>query len=196
MGDTYQNFQNLSENQDLDIDFKIECILAENSKILVMAPHGGGIEPYTAPIVKEIAGNDFSYYIFKGIKKNGNSTLHITSHNFDEPTALKAVGLAKILLAVHGWNGDDKFVMVGGRNERLRRSLEDEFEENDYPIKEPHVHSQGRDPKNICNRVQGGGAQLELSEGFRDMLQNDPTECRRFIEIIRKVLREISESYA
>jgi phage replication-related protein YjqB (UPF0714/DUF867 family) len=58
--------------------------------VAVIAPHGGGIEPGTSELATAIAGDDFSLYLFEGLKSAGNGELHITSTNFDEPISAKA----------------------------------------------------------------------------------------------------------
>ncbi len=67
-----------------------------SSGILVMAPHGGGIEPGTGDIADGVAGQHHSFYCFKGIKKQGNRALHITSNRFDEPLAMAMVRGSKL----------------------------------------------------------------------------------------------------
>jgi phage replication-related protein YjqB (UPF0714/DUF867 family) len=70
-----------------------------------MAPHGGKIEPGTAEIAEAVAGDDYSFYCFEGIKADGNGVLHIRSHLFAEPRAMEAVESAEIVVTVHGHAG-------------------------------------------------------------------------------------------
>ena len=86
-----------------------------------MAPHGGRIEPATAEVAEAIAGMDYSFYSFNGLKADGNGVLHIESHLFDEPRALRAVEKADIIVTVHGQvDRKEEFVMVGGLDDGLR----------------------------------------------------------------------------
>ena len=75
--DKYANFSALKQNEREGEDY---TILHRNgdSKFAIMAPHGGGIEPGTMGIADAIAGNDHTFYAFKGIKKTRNTILHIT----------------------------------------------------------------------------------------------------------------------
>jgi phage replication-related protein YjqB (UPF0714/DUF867 family) len=62
-----------------------------------MAPHGGGIEPGTIDIADNLAGCDYTFYAFKGLKKGGNNILHINNNTFDEPIALRVAQNADII---------------------------------------------------------------------------------------------------
>ena len=81
-----------------------------------MAPHGGGIEPGTGDIADAVAGQHHSFYCFKGIKKQGNRVLHITSNRFDEPLAMTMVTNANWVLTIHGCRDVEPVVWVGGRD--------------------------------------------------------------------------------
>jgi phage replication-related protein YjqB (UPF0714/DUF867 family) len=56
----YKSFGELSYNESEGQDYVIRTCL-RNSPVLVMAPHGGKIEPGTAEIAEAIAGNDHSF---------------------------------------------------------------------------------------------------------------------------------------
>ena len=101
---------------------------AKRSAVVILAPHGGGIEPDTSEIGDAIAGDDLSFYAFEGIKRRHNGTLHITSSRFDEPRCMKLVEAATRAISVHGENSAKMVVFLGGRDtatiERLRVSLQ------------------------------------------------------------------------
>jgi phage replication-related protein YjqB (UPF0714/DUF867 family) len=62
----------------------------------------GGIEPGTSEVAKRVAEDDVSYALFEGRKSTGNSRLHVTNINFDEPRCLELVKTADHVLAIHG----------------------------------------------------------------------------------------------
>ncbi len=114
MADTYKSFQELKAQEREGEDWTREYI-SRGSRILVMAPHGGWIEPFTSELARAVAGNDLSLYTFQGLKERGNESLHLTSHRFDEPLGLRAASAAHWVLAIHGERSPDRpFVMVGG----------------------------------------------------------------------------------
>lgn len=75
------------------MDFRVQS-RAVGSRITVITPHGGGIEPGTADIALAIADTDFSFYAFEGTKCRHKDCLHMTSTRFDEPTCLVLVTTA------------------------------------------------------------------------------------------------------
>lgn len=192
MADLYDSFRELQAREREGEDWIREYV-CRGSRILVMAPHGGWIEPMTAELARAFAANDLSYYAFQGLKDGGNEDLHITSHRFDEPLALRAASSARWVLAVHGEKTSDRsFVMVGGLWERFRERMESALREAGVPVEGPRVGLEGSHPENICNRGESGaGAQLEISEDLRRRLRRDPDELLRFVEVVREVLREL-----
>jgi phage replication-related protein YjqB (UPF0714/DUF867 family) len=189
MTDHYQSFQELESKEREGEDWDREYI-NRGSRILVMAPHGGWIEPYTAELARAVAGNDLSFYAFRGLKDRGNHKLHLTSHRFQEPLALDAAASALWILAIHGERSPDRgFVMVGGLWGPFRERMVDALEGAGIPVVGPRVGLGGVNPENICNRgVSGSGGQLEISEGFRRSLREDPDALCKFVELVRHVL--------
>lgn len=163
------------------------------SRILVMAPHGGWIEPFTCDLAALVAGEEFSFYAFRGVGSPGGPSLHLTSHRFDEPTAVRAASEAARVVAIHGERTRDRpFVMVGGLWGRFCREMAGGLEEGGFPVEPPRPGLGGRNPRNICNRGGGGGGgQLEISEGLRRSLRRDEALKRAFVEVVRGVLLEL-----
>jgi phage replication-related protein YjqB (UPF0714/DUF867 family) len=155
-----------------------------------MAPHGGWIEPYTSELAEALAGEDLSFYTFRGIKDDSSHTLHLTSHRFDEPVAMGAASAASVVVAIHGERSRDKaFVMVGGAHAELKRGLRRALAEAGFQVKAPREGLGGENPRNICNRgSSGGGVQLEVSEGLRWKLRTEDHLQDRFVRTIRRVL--------
>ncbi|WGI73320.1 poly-gamma-glutamate hydrolase family protein [Sinorhizobium meliloti] len=89
--DRYASFYELARTEVLDEDYAIES-LDRQSEVIVVAPHGGWIEPGTTEITKAIADGDLSYYVFVGLKPGKrHEDLHVSSERFDEPTALALI---------------------------------------------------------------------------------------------------------
>lgn len=166
--DKYLNFAALSAAEKEGFDFEVH-IVRKPSQVVVIAPHGGGIEPGTSEIARTIAGDDLALAEFSGVKEKGNGDLHITSTNFDEPRCVDAVQSSDIALAIHGESSDEEVVYLGGKDAvtggRVRASLIDAG----FRV-ERHVEAnlQGTHDSNICNRCKSGsGVQLELAKGLR-----------------------------
>src|SRR3990167_9529066 len=75
--DTYSSFADLAAHEVRGRDYDLLVRHRNGTRVVIIAPHGGGIEPETARIAKGIAGAEFSLYCFKGLKRNGNGRLHI-----------------------------------------------------------------------------------------------------------------------
>src|SRR5712691_3462075 len=150
--DKYASFAELMESECETRDFG-RIITGRNSAITVIAPHGGGIEPGTSEIAKAIARSEFSIYCFEGLKATGNyEALHITGTNFDDPECLQLTDQARIVLAVHGCDDEEKIVFVGGLNEDLKAKIITALKEVGLQAEEDISSHSGRDPQNICNR--------------------------------------------
>jgi phage replication-related protein YjqB (UPF0714/DUF867 family) len=186
----YKNFKELASCEVEGQDYRIRMEW-RNPRVLIMAPHGGRIEPTTEMIAEAIAGMDYSFYSFEGLKTDGNSVLHMESHLFDEPRALKVVKKANIVVTVHGQiDQKDGFVMVGGLYDSLRAAMIQQLEAAGFKPRRPTEGLMGTDPQNICNRGESKqGVQLEISRKARDLLREDKTQLQTFAHAIRKAIQ-------
>lgn len=155
------------------------------SDVLVIAPHGGGIENGTSELAAAIAGEEHNLYCFEGLKASGNRELHVTSHRFDDPLALQLAARCAIVVSVHGCKGQSA-IHVGGLDQMLVEALTAAFVSAKYPASSaghpyPAVH-----PRNICNRGRRGcGVQLEFTAEYR-VEQHRPSLAR----IVRQTIAE------
>jgi phage replication-related protein YjqB (UPF0714/DUF867 family) len=200
MPDKYSNYQELARYEQKGIDFIIRQAAGKTMSTLVLGLHAGRIEPGISEIVLAVAGADLSYYLFEGIKAQGNKDLHITSTHFDEPGCLALIQISENVVAIHGERSDDKVVYLGGLDEQLKGHLMTALREHDFMAKQ-HAKPllQGTSPKNICNRGKSGaGVQLELSNGLRrsffqalntDGKRRPTVHFHRFIAALRNGLR-------
>ncbi len=190
---SYTSFKELASHEVEGQDYRVRIELRD-PHVLIMAPHGGKIEPTTAEVTEEIAGMDYSLYSFEGLKPYGNSVLHIESHLFDEPRALEAVEKANIVITVHGQiDQKDGFVMVGGLHDALRSEIRRQLEAAGFRTRSPTEGLMGTDPMNICNRGKlKQGVQLEVSRKVRDILRTDKDQLRIFADAVTKAISSYS----
>ncbi len=190
MSNSYESFGDLSAREIEGQGYRIRAN-RRGKRVLVMALHGGQIEPGTTEIAEAIARDDFSFYSFEGIKPNGNGVLHIESHLFDEPRALEALKEAEIVVTIHGQaNTVNEFVMVGGLNTDLKSEIEREQNRSGVGTLEPTDGLRAIDVMNICNRGRSGkGVQLEISRRLRESLRGDKCLLRKFGEAVRRGVR-------
>ena len=169
LASSYRGYADLAKAQAEGEDYRVLVRPVAASSIAVIAPHGGRIEQYTSDIACGVAGGDFNLYSFEGIRQSGNySTLHLTSHRFDEPRCLELLSKCDYVVAIHGCGGDDQRVLLGGLDGPLKLAIREamhgigvDAQSEDHPFP-------ATDPKNICNRGRRGiGVQLELTIGLR-----------------------------
>ena len=190
MTSPYRSFEELKSRELEGKDYHIRSHLRDE-RVLIMAPHGGKIEPTTTMIAEAIAGENYSCYSFEGLKDEGNGVLHIESHLFDEPQALQAVKKADVVITVHGQlNHQEGFIMVGGLHVDLRPEIRRRLEAAGFQTRTPPEGLQGIDPENICNRGRlKGGIQLEVSRKERDLLKTDKERLERFASAVREAIQ-------
>lgn len=178
------------ETEGKDYEFKIEED-NRDERVLVMAPHGGGIEPHTDGLGREIAGDEFTFYTFRGMKPRHNyDLLHVKSTNFDESEAVRLAMQAEVVLAVHGKSGDGEFAMIGGRHRALVGRVETVLEEFEIETRDPPPTVAATNRDNICNRCRQGGVQLELSKPLRKHFRRDSDLRRQFAHRLHRLLHE------
>lgn len=191
MVDKYKNFEKLKEGEMECKDYRISK-LERDSRILVIAIHGGEIEFLTTQIACRISCEKYSFYSFEGIKPSCNrETLHITSTHFDEPIAEGLLKNADWVVSIHGKSEQDQeYVMVGGRNEKLKIKVSQSLKSNGFKMEPPTGKYKGEETDNICNRCKkNGGVQLEISCKLRKSLQNDKKEFDKFCNAVREAIK-------
>ncbi len=193
----YRNFSELAAHEQEGRDYK-RVVWARASEVVIIAPHGGNIEPGTSEIARALAGEEFSLYCFEGLKITNNRPLHITSARFDEPLCVKLVTGANLVVAVHGCRGRDKIAYVGGLNQPLKGQVIQALQRVGFLAEEDDTSRHaGRHKRNICNRGRSRrGLQLEITTALRRAMfigglkaTRSPTPLfDRFVTTIRSVL--------
>jgi len=181
--DKYQNFGEL-RRAELASAWRVRRRL-RHSPVLIIAPHGGRIEPGTSEIAALIACGNYNLYRFEGRKGRGeNTALHITSHHFDEPKALKLVAKCRIVLGIHGCKGRGA-IYVGGGDTPLREDLAAALRATGLRVKAYGHKYSAEEPLNICNRgSRRAGAQLEITRDLR----RSPQWRARIAALAREVI--------
>ena len=191
MADRFSSFSELVHEMVLDRDFRISSIERPDSTFLVLAPHGGKIERGTSELTRAIARNDLSFYVFEGIRPAQNKDLHITSHRFDEPTALKLAERCAKVIGIHGRKNreDSKTTYLGGLDEQLTKSIERELSKGGFFADSTNREFPAENPNNICNRGStSSGVQLELPLALRNELLASNEHMVRYASAVRAAL--------
>ena len=164
----FPNFEALAKAHEEGRDFNRVIRPLKGSKVVVIAPHGGRIEPRTDEVASVLAGQEFSLYAFISLLPTHVANLHITSHRFDDPACLAVVAQHAHVVAVHGWARRGEAILIGGLDTDLASEL---AAESRILGVQTHTDGQGlagTHPLNICNCGKiGRGVQLELTMALR-----------------------------
>ena len=165
-------------------DFRIAFGDGNVARCLLVAPHGGGIEPGTSEILRALSEFGWAWYEFAGFLRSGNKeSLHIASAQFDEPALITLLPRTNFVLAIHGaTDRGDPCVYVGGNWEAGRAAMTTAinaaFATHEIRAMEAPAHLGGTEPGCLANRGKlGHGIQLEFSRGARNLLF--PPDCSR-----------------
>ena len=193
--DLYRRFRKLKATERVGVDYRIH-IARRNSPVVIIAPHGGTIEPGTSEIAAAIAGDDFSLYCFEGfLKRRPHYHLHITSTRFDEPQCVTLVEDSDTVVAVHGLRGAAAArIDVGGNDFGLRDRVSVALKAAGFDAR---VVSKGEhaavSPQNICNRGRrAAGMQLEITKRLRELLTHYRARSRlnAFADAVRTAVTD------
>lgn len=159
--DTYKSMTELVRNEK---DWMIET-QDRNSKSLITAIHGGGIECGTSELALLVAElSNANYFTFKGLKPKNNRTLHVTSTNYDNPNLLYWNQFMNVTIAVHGYSSNQANSYIGGLDERLISLITHNLKVSGFNVEAAPDRIAGREINNITNKnAYGMGVQIEIS---------------------------------
>lgn len=192
MPDRFGSYEELSKVYANGVDFSIMSRPVEGSNLLVMAPHGGKIEPLTSELAARVAGASHSLYLFEGCMKSKNKDLHITSHMFFEPALDSLLNEHRSALAFHGRrnDGDSETIFLGGLDRDRISSIAPALRDVGFKASSEGHKFPGSHPRNTCNRCSSGrGVQFELPTSLRNMLKADQELLEGFATAIRDVMK-------
>lgn len=159
----------------------VERHTGEGRRLAVLAPHGGGIEPYTdqqAKRVEELLGRArVQTWRCLGWKRGGGAheRWHITSSEISEASFPRLRTLSQTrfshAVAFHGW--EETYIGIGGladrsTRSRVRRAIDDAVPNVRVRL-DDSTDSSGNSERNIVNRFASGkGVQVEQPLSVRE----------------------------
>ena len=169
---------------------------APETQKIVMAIHGGGIEPGTSEIALAVAGYHpdtlvasvdnlglHDFWLFEGLLPSGNGKLHVTASHYDEPIATELVQNARRCISLHGCSDTQANgkIQIGGRDLELRDIVLEELTIAGIPAEITTNQMLGGDlPDNIANKTKIlGCVQLEMGTSYRSSLFGTNTQPQR-----------------
>lgn len=204
LDDTYANFDELKDSEPASAYSK--QYRETSSTTIICTPHGGGIEAGTTEICDSVAGSNYDFYSFTGLKtpNSANADLHITSVNFDEPKADAMIKAASKALVIHGKSDNtNEIVYVGGKDAALRTKVKNELVAEGFDARIDTTSSvSGQASANFTNRTTiGKGCQLEITTKLRSKLMTNlfngaanrmssrTTYFTKFVKALRKAVQ-------
>lgn len=168
-------------------DFEVKTRSAPVN-ILVMAIHGGTIEPATTELADAVAGDKFSFYSFSGLTDDYLG-LHLTSTDFDEPRLSTLTHVAEKCLSFHGLKDNEVDFCVGGAHAQKRKAyvllLSQKFPKwRSCELCCPP--NSGTSKNNVVNRCKSDGVQIEMGQRLREEIRQNPI----FLKELSKVLQD------
>ena len=186
--DLYSSHAELVAAEQEGLDYRI-VLLDRYSPVTIIAPHGGYIEPPTSALAVAIAAADHNAYCFDGLQTDRqHHELHITSNNYDEPTACALVARSDIVIALHGRQDRDAphSVWIGGLDRALRDAIALRLQQAGFEATTEGHEFPAVAPANICNRGRRKkGVQLEIPGSLRKALRKDAAVFHRLTNAIR-----------
>ncbi|KAF1680007.1 poly-gamma-glutamate hydrolase family protein [Bacillus sp. SKDU12] len=199
--DKYGNFKELKANESL-LSYNIFTANVDR-RVLILAPHGGGIEGGTSELARELS-KSYSTYLFEALRIPGASEFHITSANFDEPQALDLLSKHDLTLSLHGYASRKKHTLVGGTDRVKAAKLTSLLNSAGFSAELLSEDSRlaGTNAQNIANKNRTGmSIQLEISNGQRREMFNkftlagrDGTKNQVFYDYIAVLTKFIDEN--
>jgi phage replication-related protein YjqB (UPF0714/DUF867 family) len=153
------------------------------ARCLLVAPHGGGIEPGTSEILRAVVElGGWAWYEFAGFLRKGNKeSLRIASTRFDEPTLLTLLPQTDFVVTFHGAGGtSDQITTLSGSWEAGRATLAAAMNATTavHGVRAVNTTGPSMEIADIINRgKRAQGVRLEFSRGARNNLF--PPDCSR-----------------
>ncbi len=189
----YMAFADLAADKTQGVDYAF-LVWDRASAVAIVAPHGGWIEYGTSQLATAVAGEDFSLYLFEGLKpKRPHRELHIPSEYFDEKQCVQLVTKAQLAIGIHGRADcdDPETIWLGGLGKELRDAIAVALEAASFKAITSGHRLPGEHKNNICNRGIGrAGVQLELPKTLRDALIANAERRVLFSGAVRKAVLE------
>lgn len=162
--DKYESLAALRKELQEGVDFRVR-VLDRNSKITVIAPHGGFIEAGTSAIARAVAGRNYNLYDFQGLRVARPAELHVTSTNFRDRPLVRLLRKSCTAVSLHcmGNSGREE-IWLGGLNNGLKQIVLDGLTREGFSVNPDSPKYRGESRRNVVNLPSCRGVQLELSE--------------------------------
>ena len=150
------------KGQDWDLIIKDPSAAA-----VIIAIHGGEIEPLTSELATTIAGDDLNLYDLRGIRASNNAQLRIPMIRYQEMRLDFLLRNCRAALHIEGSPDEGQALVIGGANVRLVQDLGQALATAGFELGEPVSAPLLSSPRRFYNHCPLGGAQIEVPQGLR-----------------------------
>ncbi|MBX3150295.1 poly-gamma-glutamate hydrolase family protein [Candidatus Obscuribacterales bacterium] len=186
----YQSLDELMRHEERHRDWDLSFV-ERGTWLVVVAPHAKTIEPFTELIAAKVARDDYSLFVFEGLRRNTETKnwLHVSSESFVHPDLERLQANSGVTLSVHGAANNNDFpervTHIGGKNDILRDLIWDSLSAHGFSVRLGSGRLAGMSDKNFVNKTANKGVQLEVSRGERESLADNPVRLHRYVDGVR-----------
>jgi len=177
MSEPYSSYSQLVLNTTQEIDYIVD-VQQPSQEMALVAIHGGAIEPLTGEIVRAVAGERYSHYVFDGRRDYEIEALRIPLLRYDEMRLKALLQRSLAAVVIDGSPEQESVVHLGGGNRPLLAHVRAALEDLGWAPERLTLPGASYTPGRLYNWPKHGGVLIELSRGLRQSLLKGPLDER------------------
>jgi len=177
----YRDMSELVVHCRKDIDYAIE-VVDRGRGIAVVAIHAGYIEPGVGDLAADIAGDEHSLYLFRGLREAESAKLRIPVTRFREMRLNTLLRRSQAALHIDAAPHDELAVHLGGSNRRLCALVAESLAGARIEVRPPRGRGAAHDPTRFYNAPENGGVHMAISQGLLRRLQGERLAGARLVD--------------
>ncbi len=200
--DYYSDLDSLKKELVRNRDYRIRWC-NRRSKITVIAPHGGYIESGTSAIAKAVAGRQYNFFDFQGLRRERVMELHVTATRFRDPVLTELLEASVTAVSIHSMGEEgDLTIWLGGLNRELKERIRLSLVAHGFLVNPDSPKYRGEHPNNVVNLPACKGVQIELpgkliASMFKgNRLYSTKGRCSKTTEVFDRFVKAIREPLA
>ena len=161
----YPNFAALSAAENEDKDFRVRIEDRKGSPIVIVAPHGGGIEPGTYKSPRRLRDATCHLLILPGSSRRATEFFTLPARTLTSRVVQRWLK-RPTTCSDHGEESEEPVVYLGGKDSESGGRVRKALATAGFTVKEhPNRQLQGLAKRNICNRNRSGAGSSLSSAG-------------------------------
>lgn len=178
--DTFKSLASLKQSLNEGQDFSIS-VVDRDSRVTVVSPHGGKIEPGTSELARALAERGYNLFDFQALSDNAGRTGHVTSTNFRDARLTSLLNKSTVCVSFHRMRDRHRTIYLGGKNQRLKEIAARSLKEAGFRCTTDPPRLKGVESDNFVNLAQDKGLQVEIPVLLADSLIPDIDSKARLV---------------